>query len=161
AEPWASPVLALALSISGDVAAGRLDLAGLEDVVQLLTLVAFARRAERARAYLGDLDPARAAERAAALVLSLARDERGALRPAEDFAAAIATPRFGIVLTAHPTFSIGRDLSRTLAELAAESDLSGAPLDEAGRAERLARAARTLHRPPASLTLDAEHQWSL
>jgi len=160
-EPWVSPVLALAFRLARDLGGGTADFADLEDAVQRLTVTAFARRAAQARRYLGALDPERNAARSAALAARLARGEDGELLPIEALAAELATPRFGIVLTAHPTFSVPQDVSRLLAELACGADASGVPLGPEGEAAHLGRASAVEHRPPPNLSLDVEHRWSM
>ena len=66
---------------------------------------------------------------------------------------------FGVVFTAHPTFSITLELARILAELATGQTVDGVALDQAGRDERMETAARVEHRPPEELSLEVEHAW--
>lgn len=153
----ANPTLSAALTLSRSLSAGEVSLAQVEETVRTLTAEAFAERAERLGRYLGETRPEQNAEALDAMFERLA-EEAGEF---EAFAARLARPSFGIVLTGHPTFALSRDLSLALVELATSFEAGGAPLDEAGRAQRLSIAAAGPHDPPDPLTLGVEHEWSV
>ena len=155
ADPFSNPILLFALDLTLRMDRGEIDLDGLESVVQQLTAEAFGERAERLRNYLGETS-VDANERAIAELL-----ERKARESSfEGFRAALARSVFGVVFTAHPTFSITLALARSLAELATGQTVAGVTLDQAGRDERMEAAVRVEHRPPAELSLEVEHAWA-
>ncbi|OYX35310.1 MAG: hypothetical protein B7Y99_04150 [Caulobacterales bacterium 32-69-10] len=154
-DPLANPILAFARILAARMGAGVVPLEDVEAVVQGLTAEGFVARAERFGGYLGEADPE--ANRAALETLFDALAAGGF----EAFAAAISRPAFGVVFTAHPTFSLGHPLSLALVELATGFDREGRPLDDAGRETRRRLALTEPHRPPEGLSLDLEHAWSV
>jgi phosphoenolpyruvate carboxylase len=150
-DPFTNPHLLFALGATERMAKGTASLDDLDVAVSDLTAQAFAARAERLGAYLGGPD----AEDATALF------ERQAEKGFDAYAALLAHPAVGVVTTAHPTFALDHDLSLALVELATGRTEQDEPLDEAGRAARLALAHERRHRPPASISLDMEHDWSV
>ena len=154
-DPLTNPVRMLALDLlraGGDGLGAYLD-----THLQRLTARSFGARARRLAAYVGELDSA--ANRAAIAELA----EKTALGPDraipfEDFKAIVERPSFGIVLTAHPTFGLRRDLRRALCEVAAGETVGGAPLDDAAVEQRLRLAADLKHGPDRNITLDLEHE---
>src|ERR1700691_4149779 len=154
ADPFSNPILLFALELTLRMDRGEIDLDGLERVVQRLTAETFADRAERLKHYLGETALA-ANERALADLL----EQQARAGGFEDFRAALARTVFGVVFTAHPTFSITLELARSLAELASGQTVAGVPLDQPGRDDRMEAAARDDHRPPAELSLEVEHAW--
>ena len=145
ADPFSNPILLFALDLTLRMDRGEIDLDGLESVVRQLTAEAFADRAERLRNYLGETAIA-ANERALADLLERKAREGGF----EDFRAAISRVVFGVVFTAHPTFSITLELARSLAELATESDGRGRSARSGGtrRADGSGGAAWIIGRQP-------------
>ncbi len=122
--------------------------------MQRLTAEAFGDRAERLAHYLGETAVAANHRKITELIEREAR--KGGF---EEFRAAVERAAFGVVFTAHPTFSITLELARSLAEIATGQTVAGEALDAAGRAERMEAARRAEHRPPAELTLEVEHAW--
>ena len=158
-EPSTNPVLALALFVGHLLDSGEASPSAIEQLVQRLTLKAFAARADHAAAYIRRhphdeprINPADHQEILGFIPADV---------PFETFRLSTERPLFGIVFTAHPTFSITPDLSRLLAELFCGRDLAGQPLSPAQIADIIAEAASSEHRPPADLTLAVEHRWSL
>src|SRR5208283_406049 len=143
ADPFSNPVLLFALDLTLRMDRGEINLDGLERVVQQLTAETFADRAERLKNYLGETAVAANEQAIAELI-----ERRARAGSFEDFRAAIARSVFGVVFTAHPTFSITLELARSLAELATGETVAGVTLDQAGRDERMKMAARVDHRPP-------------
>ncbi len=155
-DPFTNPYLQFALGLERRLASGELGLDAIEAVVGQLVFEAFAARAERLGRYLGPCDPA-----ALTAALTALFDAQAAGADFETFAETVGGARFGVVLTGHPTFALSMALSRTLVELASGRDTDGRRLDEEGRAARLREAARQRHGPPADITLDLEHAWSV
>lgn len=155
-DPFANPFLLFAVRLGRQLDDGGLDLEQIEAVAQALTAEAFEARAKRFGRYLGETDPE--ANRAAILGLF----ERTAQDADFDaYQAFVNRASFGVVFTAHPTFSLREDLAEALVELAVGRDAEGRPLD-AGACEARRRLARTTpHEPPRELTLDVEHAWSV
>src|SRR5271155_4525084 len=154
ADPLSNPILLFALDLRLRMDRGEIDIDGLERIVQQLTAEAFADRADRLKNYLGETVIA-ANDRALRDLIEKKARERGF----EEFRTALARSVFGVVFTAHPTFSISLDLARILAELATGNTVDGVTLDQAGRNERMETAARVEHRPPEELSLEVEHAW--
>ena len=154
ADPLSNPILLFALDLTLRMDRGEIDLDGLESIVQQLTAEAFADRAERLKNYLGETAIA-PNERALEDLIERKAREGGF----EEFRAAVARTVFGVVFTAHPTFSISLELARSLAELATCQTVEGVALDQAGRDQRMETAARVEHRPPDELSLEVEHAW--
>lgn len=155
-DPFANPFLLFAVRLGRRLDDGDLDLDQVEAVTQALTADAFEARAKRFGRYLGETDPAANRQAVAALF-----EQAAAGGDFEAFKAFVGRASFGVVFTAHPTFSLREDLAEALVELATGRDLEGRPLDEAGRARRMELARGTPHDPPADLTLDVEHAWSV
>jgi phosphoenolpyruvate carboxylase len=154
ADPLSNPILLFALDLTLRVDRREITLQGLEDLVQRLTAEAFGDRAERLAHYLGETAVAANHQKITELIEREAR--KGGF---EEFRAAVERAAFGVVFTAHPTFSITLELARSLAEIATGQTVAGEALDAAGRAERMEAARRAEHRPPAELTLEVEHAW--
>src|SRR6202167_4244903 len=154
ADPLSNPILLFALDLTLRMDRGEIDLDGLENIVRHLTAEAFADRADRLRNYLGETAVA-ANERALEDLI----EHKARTGSFEDFRAALARIVFGVVFTAHPTFSISLELARSLAELATGQTVEGVALDLAGRDARMETAARVEHRPPDELSLEVEHAW--
>jgi phosphoenolpyruvate carboxylase len=162
-DPYVNPVKLLGLDLSRRLRS-REDGLGtdrLEAVVQRLTLEAFRARARHLGAYLGELDPDANAARIAALIRAEAAGPDGGPVPFAAFDARLNRIAYGIVVTAHPTFSLAVELQEILAALATGVDAEGRPLDDAAREALLAEAERLPHRPPARLDLGEEHVQSL
>jgi phosphoenolpyruvate carboxylase len=143
-----------ALDLTLRIDRGEINLDGLESLVQRLTAEAFADRAEQLANYLGE--KAIAANEGAITALIEQKAREGSF---EEFRAALARSVFGVVFTAHPTFSIALELAHSLTEVATGQTVAGVALDRAGRDERIEAAMRLKHRPPAELSLEVEHAW--
>src|SRR5580700_9088392 len=113
ADPLSNPILLFALDLTLRMDRGEIDLEGLENIVQQLTAEAFADRADRLKNYLGETAVA-ANERALEDLI----EQKARAGGFEEFRTSLARIVFGVVFTAHPTFSISLELARSLAELA-------------------------------------------
>jgi phosphoenolpyruvate carboxylase len=156
-DPRANPVQRLALAIGNRIEQGRLDHGALERLIQYLTVHGFGERARRLGLALGELDPALNEAQLAAL-FDRVFDRAG------DFDAArglLERDLYGLVLTAHPTFSLSGTLMRDLALLATGMDETGAKLDDEQQRALLARAATSVHHADEPLTLAREQALSL
>ncbi len=165
-NPFGNSVKLLALELGKRLDAGALSYGDIERLIQQLSGEAYAHRAERLAAYLGERDEAKNehAIRAAVRRVALSGDGKGkraAPRPFAEFQAVLERELFGIVITAHPTFSQSTEMLRNLAELAMERDSAGARLNAKERMRRLSAARNVEHRPPAVLDLAYEHQLSI
>ena len=155
-DPLTNGPLLFALQLSRELEVGEVSLEAVADLVQALTMEAFEARAARLAHYLGDCNPLDLQARLTTLFQTLAQ--------ADDFdayARALAAAPFGVVLTGHPTFGLGQDLSLALIELATGHDSGGRTLSPEDREPRLALARGRRHGPPENLTLDLEHAWSV
>jgi phosphoenolpyruvate carboxylase len=160
-DPAANPIKLLAGDIQAEIRGGALDRDGLIRVVRRLTAQAFAARARRIDDYLGETDPARNREQLARLITTLLHDEAGELLPLEAVQSRLARRLYGLVLTAHPTFSLALPLQRDLIRLTIGRADDGSLLDAAARAELMERVERAHHRPEQRLDLDLEHAQSV
>lgn len=149
-QPIGNPVQQLALRLARRIDAGEIAAADLARLVQSLAQASFIDRAAHLKAYLGETAPAANLQRLADLVRAAARTESGPLA-FSDFRTRLERAHGGLVLTAHPTFAQTEELTRALADLAAGRDTGAAT----------ALAGNVPHRPPAELTLDVEHAWSV
>ncbi len=131
-DPFANPVLAMALLVSRRLDESVLNLDDIEHLVRKLRDEAFLARAERLHAYVGVAEEdtgARLARIAAKLVRP---DPEDSPVPLAQFRAAVQRVRYAAVFTAHPTFSLAPDAYTALAASA-----SGAPcLPEPGGSQR-------------------------
>ncbi len=156
ADPFTSAPLLFALDLSREIGLGEVTLDTVEGVIARLTADAFVARAERLSTYLGDCSPEHLRARLDVLFEAIAA--RGDF---EAYAKAVEAAPLGLVLTAHPTFALNHDLSIALIELACGHTAGGEPLTKEERAERLTLARSHPHGPPAELSLDVEHAWSV
>ena len=116
-DPFSSPVLAVALQVLRRMDAGSLTLDQLDAVVRTLRDAAFDARAARLRGYVGGLEGSLAAlQRVAARLVR--PDPADSPVPLRTFRAAVERTRFAAVFTAHPTFSLPREIAAALAEAA-------------------------------------------
>ncbi|MGE0724680.1 MAG: phosphoenolpyruvate carboxylase, partial [Alphaproteobacteria bacterium] len=115
-DPFGKPVMSVALAITREIDAGRLDAEGLEALVRHLRDVAFADRAARIAAYVGGLDRATneaALDRVVGHVLR--PDPADSPVPWARFRESVERPRYAAVFTGHPTFALDPEVARDLA----------------------------------------------
>ncbi|MEZ5846005.1 MAG: phosphoenolpyruvate carboxylase [Geminicoccaceae bacterium] len=163
-DPLANPIALLAREIHDDLRNGKLDDTIVEALVQDLTMAAFSERATRLRRYLGETDPLVNLARVGDLLRQRAKaggEGDAAVMPFGEFRALVERCHFGIVMTAHPTFSLAQSLQRNLVALSLDRDEDGGSLDDAGRERLLEAAASVKHRPEPRLDLDEEHRQSM
>lgn len=158
ADPFRNPLLLLSLELSRLIDQAEVRPDTLEALVQRLTVGAFADRAEHVAAYLEDVSVEANEAALTAVVRELAGDPPV---PFAQFRARVERPSLGIVLTAHPTFSLPKALAEDLIALATGLDPTGEPLDDAAAGRLIDRVIAAEHLPPATLTLQVEHAWSM
>ena len=150
-DPFGNPISRMALELTRLVDKGELAPASLDRLVQHMTATAFDGRAARLAAYVGDTDPASNADKLRAVIKRVAQPDPATAPVAfAQFQAVVEALHYGIVFTAHPTFSTSRETSRALAARAAGRETPPAALTPDGAA----------HRPP-KLTLDLEFAWAM
>ncbi|RQR32749.1 phosphoenolpyruvate carboxylase [Burkholderia sp. Bp9143] len=118
-DPFANPVLSLALSMMDAMRDGRIDDETILALVRHLRDQAFSDRAVRIAAYVGGIDSAeneRALEAVAERVLSV--NGAGDADDWQGFRERAERTRYAAVFTGHPTFALDPDVSRHLAERA-------------------------------------------
>jgi phosphoenolpyruvate carboxylase len=126
ADPFGNPVLSIALVISRRIDAGTLTPDEIEALVHQLRDAAFADRAVRLAAYVGDTDPVANRRAMAGIAERIVRpDPSDSPVPLAAFRAAVERTRFAAVFTAHPTFSLPPEVAHALAATA-----SGRPAEE-------------------------------
>ena len=154
-DPFLNPIDRLGVHILRELQAGRLDPDALEQRIGRLTGEAFLERAERLRAYLGELDPERNREILRDLLRGLLLRD-GAPLPFAEAKARLERGDFGFVFTAHPTFGLTGRLQKILSMLALGRDEGGRPLEEEARRRLLATVRDMPHRPERRLDLGQE-----
>jgi phosphoenolpyruvate carboxylase len=118
-DPFGNPVLTVALAISRRIDRGELGPAELETLVRTLRDAAFTDRARRLAAYVGGIDETANATALAQVAERLVRpDPADSAVPLAAFRANVERPRFAAVFTAHPTFSMPREVAADLAATA-------------------------------------------
>ena len=161
-NPFSNPILLLALDLSRRLNKGQLTFGALEELVQHLTVEGYVDRARRFGRYLGETGPEANEDALRTVFAALTQDgDGGGTIPFDEFARRVSREDFGIVTTAHPTFSITASLMRGLAALATGHGEDGQPLTDKGRAALIARARQEEHRPDRDLDLVREHDLSL
>jgi len=156
-----SPARNLALHISSLVQSGKTDLAGLSDLVRLLTTNAFTHRARKLRDYVGECSGPPNEALIGTLFESLSQDADGNRVAFEVFQQTVERAAFGIVITAHPTFSISQRLTRILAELATCGGGNDDDLASMDLGALIEEAATTPHGSPDAITLANEMDFAL
>ncbi len=159
-DPFTNPILLLGMEIRRRLDAGEVGLDALEQLIQRLTMESFLRRSERMGRYLGVFERASNLERVRQLLHGLTRED-GSSASFEAFRRAIERDRFGIVITAHPTFSLAKALGQILVALALGTGRDGSPLDQPAREALIDQASQAEHRPDQPLDLAEEHRQSL
>jgi phosphoenolpyruvate carboxylase len=155
-DPYSNPILLFALELTLRIDRGEIDLDGLEQLVEELTLEAFRDRAHRLASYLGETSSTANLRAIKELI-----EQKASAASFEEFNAAMRRTMFGAVFTAHPTFSISLELAHKLVELATGQTIGGQPLDREAR-EALMKAVRHAeHRPPPEISLEVEHAWAI
>lgn len=165
-DPFSNPVLLLALDLSRRLEQGELSYGALEQLVQYLSAQGFLDRAGRFGRYLGETDPEANEECLRKTFTALTRptdaaDANAAPIAFEAFKARVEDELFGVVTTAHPTFSITGELMRALAALGTGRGTDGSLLSPKAAADLVDLACREEHRPDRDLDLLREHELSL
>lgn len=160
-NPFANPILLLAVYIARWVEKGDLTFSALEQLIQFLDSRAFVARAERLNRYVGQVDPVENLKSMERFLRGLCGVDGKKARDFCAFAQKVSEEIFGIVVTAHPTFSLREELLRTLAELASGRNMAGAQLTEGQVRELLLKALRSEHLSDPDIDLEKEHRLAL
>ena len=118
-DPFGNPVLTVALAITRQMDAGSLSDDDISEVIRSLRDAAFQARAARIAGYVGGVD--RTANDAALVTAAqhvLRPDPADSPVPLARFRAMVERTRYAAVFTAHPTFSLAREVNQALAEAA-------------------------------------------
>jgi phosphoenolpyruvate carboxylase len=119
ADPFGNPVLSIALAISRRMDNNAVTPDEIEALVRYLRDAAFADRARRLAAYVGDIDLTTNRQAMARIADRLVRpDPSDSPVPFAAFRAAVERARFAAVFTAHPTFSLPPEVAHALAAVA-------------------------------------------
>jgi phosphoenolpyruvate carboxylase len=114
-DPFGNPVLSVSLGISRRFDEGTLDTAGLARLIRSIAEAGFRDRAARLAAYVGEADP-RGFSRIAARIAR--PDPHDSPVPFATFRSRVERPAYGVVFTAHPTFSMPAETATLLARAA-------------------------------------------
>lgn len=112
-DPFSNPILLFVLDLNRRIDASEVTLDRLEQLVQQLTADAFHDRAARLGSYLGETDSA-----ANKLAITAFFEKVAEASGFTGFRDLVERAVFGVVFTAHPTFSTSLEHARALAELA-------------------------------------------
>lgn len=161
-QPYINPIQQMALEVCRLLDSRDMRPEDLDRLVQWVSAGCFVDRAARLGAYLGECDPKANDQRLEGLFRRLGRpDPEGLPIPFEDFQTLVEGEMFGIVATAHPTFSLGADLLAALAQLAGGRDQDGRVLDREARDGLLERVLTVQHKPDQPIDLALEHRLSM
>ncbi len=149
-DPFSNSVSLLSLDIVKRLHEGDITPDDIDILIQHLSVSAFAFRARRMALYRGETRQS-VNEKTIERHLIRAITENGQILPFEHFKALVEQENFGIVFTAHPTFSLNHDLLRALCHLSLANG-DDPPSDI------LADIARTPHLPERPITLETEHR---
>jgi phosphoenolpyruvate carboxylase len=156
-----SPIRRMALNVSCRVREGEVKLDEVSDLVRLLTLNAFIYRARRLRTYVGECSVTKNEALLKDLFTKLAHGDDGKTLPFTEFKARVEREVFGIVITAHPTFTVSEELTRALATLAVGKTEVGVTLSPEDLDELVRIAAERPHGSTQSITLMDEQRFAL
>lgn len=156
-----SPTRRMALYISCLAREGQLTLSDITDLVRLLTLNAFVYRARRMRSYVGECSVAANEARMTTLFKRLTVGANGKPASFADFKASVEREVFGIVITAHPTFTVSQDLTRVMASLAVGKNEQGQRLSAQDLEDLVKFAADHPHGTSGSISLMDEQKFAL
>jgi phosphoenolpyruvate carboxylase len=152
-DPSGNPIQLLAVQLRRRLDRDELSLDQVEALIQRLTVRSFTVRSEKLRTYLGETDATANHNALKSLLERLATEPgTGEAVAFEAFQAAVARQLFGVVFTAHPTFSLKRDLQEALVGLA---------LRRGDDDDLLGRAGQLRHAPDELIDLAEEHAQSL
>ena len=157
-NPFANPILLLAVNLSRRLERGELSFSALEQLTQFLDGLSFVARAERLNHYVGEVDPLENLASLEAFIKTLPGFED---KDFETFAQAVSGRPFGLVVTAHPTFALREELLRLLSDLASGRNLAGVPFTEAQLRELFKDIFSREHLSDPDITLEKEHRLAL
>ncbi len=162
-DPFINPVQCLGREIAEQLDSGALPPDALADLVQHLIGKGFEVRADRLRRYFGKTEPGANEQSLRGLFQHLARDgarAKGTV-PFPVFKARVEQALFGIVFTAHPTFSTNARVFEALAILATNHDPQGRALSERKREQLIRQISGENHMPDQPLNLATEQKLSI
>ncbi|NCC21657.1 MAG: phosphoenolpyruvate carboxylase [Alphaproteobacteria bacterium] len=131
-NPFYSSVLRLSLSLGARLQDGKIDLDDIASAIRALGREGLVRRGEGLAAYLAPCERSDNLASIERLVRALAERE-GRKATFDEFNEAVGKVYYGFVFTAHPTFTMTRNLTRALAGYAAMPagrDNARRPVDE-------------------------------
>ncbi|GAB4144099.1 MAG: hypothetical protein Tsb0016_13490 [Sphingomonadales bacterium] len=149
ANPLSNPILETALALNDACDAKTVSIDDLEQAAARLGAGALIRRAGNARDYIGDLS-AKVLERRLDAMADALIGDNGKPRPFKAFSSLLESEALGLVITAHPTFSMTEPVTDMLV------DMIGA--GPAKRAKQSATLAEMDLRPNLTITLDDERR---
>lgn len=141
-SPWLNPIQAVAFDLSRRLESGDISIKDLREMSTRLLDRGCTIRARRLKDRIGFKTVADTHEQFAEFV----RETAASCNSLEEFANRWSRARTGVVLTAHPTFGISRELSRRMVELATGPDVD------------LAEPISIPHRPNETIDLTYEHE---
>ena len=155
-----SPTRRMALHVSCMAQQGDVSVGDLADLIRLLTLNAFKYRSQRLRSYVGEVDVAKNEQHLRTLFAALGVKD-GETVAFEDFKRRVEREVFGIVITAHPTFTVSQDLTVAQATLAVGRNLDGTVLSDVDVDALVRKVAEQPHGTPEQIGLSDEQEFAL
>ncbi|WP_419903764.1 phosphoenolpyruvate carboxylase [Kiloniella sp.] len=162
-HPLGNPVLELAHDLSERLASGQITTDSLSQLVQLVSVEAFADRAERVGEYVGIAEIDENKQKLSSLFKKIASDDKAksGLVSFTEYQARIEREAFGIVITAHPTFGLTKEHYQALAQLISNETTSGGELSSAEIDTLSDLVIDQSHEPDQTIDLLAEHAQAL
>jgi phosphoenolpyruvate carboxylase len=114
-DPFGNPVLSASLRLSRRIDEGTLDVEGIGRLIAAIGAAGFRDRAARLAQYVGEVDPKLFARIAARIARP---DPHDSPVPFATFRQQVERPAYGVVFTAHPTFSMPARSALLLAQAA-------------------------------------------
>ena len=158
----------MALHISSLLQNSESNISELSGLIGLLTVKSFFFRALKLRNYIGECDGNKNEELLAKLFAEQTQDLDGKTVPFEIFQETVQREIFGIVITAHPTFSISKELTHILAELVVccdKNQTSGeyetSILDKKNLTKLVNKVSGMPHGSSETVTLEGEMEFAL
>lgn len=152
--PLSNPILSLALSVDRQLNNGALSMDDLEIAINNLTQDSFSQRIFRLSTYLKETDK----DKNKQILRDIFLENSSSFL---EYSECVSTALYGFVITAHPTFSLNRELTQILVNLATKSDENGNALDENSLAALRQKAEELSHLPKEDLTLTYEQDFAL
>ncbi|MBS92052.1 MAG: hypothetical protein CMM95_03255 [Rickettsiales bacterium] len=159
-DPFSNSITMLALDISRRLEKNMLNYSALEALIQRLAVGSVGFRADRLKTYMGETNVQKNEKKIEKILKEFAFDQSNKIKKFEEFNRLINQEVFGIVLTAHPTFGMTKQMMIDLATLASIED-KNVKKNNSKLKSIIKDIFKTEQRPEREISLDFEHKLSL